>query len=57
MSAETLAHRAEPQHPLMKEGSHGEDVIYRNGALWIATPSDDTVYKVLVSSAAVIPSN
>ena len=30
-------------------------MIYRGGALWIATPSDDTVYKVLVASGAVIP--
>ncbi len=36
-------------------GTHGEDVEYRNGALWIATPNDDTVYKVMTATGAIIP--
>jgi DNA-binding beta-propeller fold protein YncE len=35
--------------------SHGEDVVYRAGALWIATPNDDTVYKVMTATGAIIP--
>jgi streptogramin lyase len=35
--------------------SHGEDVVYGNGAVWIATPNDDTVYKLITATGAVIP--
>jgi DNA-binding beta-propeller fold protein YncE len=36
---------------------HGriEDIVYRRGALWLAVPDDDVVYKVMTSSGDDIP--
>jgi outer membrane protein assembly factor BamB len=45
----------QPVRELRVGDTRGEDVVYGAGALWIAEPSDDTVYKVLTSSGAVIP--
>jgi outer membrane protein assembly factor BamB len=35
--------------------SHGWDIAYHAGALWVATPGDNTVYKVLTGSGTQIP--
>jgi Protein kinase domain len=35
--------------------SRGEDIAYDAGALWIAMPGDNTVYKVLTATGDVIP--
>jgi DNA-binding beta-propeller fold protein YncE len=35
--------------------TRGEDAVYGKGALWIAVPDDDTVYKVVTGTGAVIP--
>jgi DNA-binding beta-propeller fold protein YncE len=35
--------------------SRSEDIVYRRGALWVATPDDDTVYKVMTASGDSIP--
>ena len=32
-----------------------EDITYRRGALWLATPDDDTVYKIVTASGDQIP--
>ncbi len=40
----------------LRVGSHrGEDMVYRDGALWMTNPEDDAVYKVLTATGAVIP--
>ena len=35
--------------------SRSEDIAYRDGALWLATPEDDTVYKVATATGDAIP--
>jgi DNA-binding beta-propeller fold protein YncE len=35
--------------------SRTEDIVYRRGALWLATPDDDTVYKIMTASGDQIP--
>jgi hypothetical protein len=35
--------------------NRSEDIVYRDGALWLATPDDDTVYKVITASGDAIP--
>ena len=35
--------------------SRTEDIVYRNGALWLATPEDNTVYKVSTATGDQIP--
>jgi hypothetical protein len=35
--------------------SRSEDIAYRSGALWLATPDDDTVYKVTTATGDAIP--
>jgi hypothetical protein len=35
--------------------SRTEDIVYRKGALWLATPDDDTVYKIPTASGDPIP--
>jgi YVTN family beta-propeller protein len=35
--------------------SRSEDIVYSRGALWLATPDDDTVYKVDTGNASIIP--
>jgi DNA-binding beta-propeller fold protein YncE len=35
--------------------SRSEDIVYRRGSLWAATPGDDTVYKINTSTADAIP--
>jgi YVTN family beta-propeller protein len=44
-----------PQRELRVGDTRGEDVVYGGGALWIATPGDDTVYKVVTATGSVIP--
>jgi hypothetical protein len=36
-------------------GSRTEDIVYRRGALWLAIPDDDTVYKIPTASGDKIP--
>ena len=35
--------------------SRGADIEYRGGAIWIATPDDDTVYKIATKTGDIIP--
>ena len=35
--------------------SRSEDIVYRAGSLWLATPDDDTVYKVSTRTGDAIP--
>jgi outer membrane protein assembly factor BamB len=35
--------------------SRTEDIVYRRGALWLAIPNDDTVYKIPTASGDPIP--
>jgi YVTN family beta-propeller protein len=35
--------------------NRSEDVVYSRGALWVATPDDDAVYKVDTGDASVVP--
>jgi streptogramin lyase len=35
--------------------SRGADIEYRDGAVWIPSPADDTVYKVLTRTGDIIP--
>jgi serine/threonine protein kinase/DNA-binding beta-propeller fold protein YncE len=35
--------------------SRTEDIVYRRGALWLATPDDDIVYKIPMASGDPIP--
>ncbi len=35
--------------------NRSEDIAYHAGALWIATPGDDTVNKLVIASGAIIP--
>jgi DNA-binding beta-propeller fold protein YncE len=35
--------------------SRSEDIVYRRGAIWLATPDDDIVYKVVTASGDRIP--
>jgi serine/threonine-protein kinase len=35
--------------------NRSEDIVYRNGALWAATPEDNAVYKVTTKTGDVIP--
>src|SRR5262249_5952214 len=35
--------------------NRAEDAVYGNGALWVAVPDDDTVYKILTASGQPIP--
>jgi len=53
-------YRADPEtgrrvHELRIGSSRAEDAVYGNGALWVAVPNDDTVYKVLTASGQQIP--
>jgi outer membrane protein assembly factor BamB len=53
-------HRANPQTgEAVKEIRVGrsptEDIVYRRGAVWLATPNDDTVYKIITASGDQIP--
>jgi hypothetical protein len=53
-------YRADPRtgarvREVLVGNTRGEDAVYGNGALWVAVPDDDTVYKVITATGSVIP--
>ncbi|WP_156028403.1 protein kinase domain-containing protein [Candidatus Solirubrobacter pratensis] len=53
-------YRADPRtgeraRELRVGSTRGEDAVYGKGALWVAVPDDDTVYKVVTATGSVIP--
>ncbi len=44
-----------PEREVRVGETRGEDAVYGNGALWVASPGDDTVYKVITATGSVIP--
>ncbi len=56
----SLVQRVDPatgQVVRSKQFAHGRgaDIEYRSGAIWIAAPDDDTVYKMLTKTGDIIP--
>ena len=49
------AKTGQPEREVRVGETPAEYGVYGDGALWLATPDDDTVYKVVTASAAVIP--